>query len=132
MSGPFQPLSPHERGGGGDDESYCPHVLIVKAGLGVPSKDATLRVAGGWGGVVWHTCPKGLSSVLEPGKEGVGQHGGSLSNKMQRSPDLLVKTICKGCAWKGRACIVWVLQEAGRGYLGSPARDTCVFCYFRP
>lgn len=33
----------------------------------------------------------------------------------------------KGCAWEGKACIVWLLQEAGRGYLGSSARDTGVF-----
>lgn len=76
---------------------------------------------------MWHTCPKGLSSVLEAGKEGLGQHGGSLFNKMQRSPDLLAEAVWKECAWEGRACIVWVLQEAGGGYLGSPACDTCVF-----
>lgn len=50
-----------------------------------------------------------------------------LSNKMQRSPDLMAVAVWKGCAWEGRACIVWVRQEAGEGYLGSPARDTCVF-----
>lgn len=31
----------------------------------------------------------------------------------------------------GRACIVWVLQEAGGGYLGTPARVTLrVFFFF--
>lgn len=74
-------------------------MLIVKAGLGVPPPPRMTPL--GWlGGVVWHTCPKGLLSVLVAGKEGVGQHGGSLSNKMQRSPDLLAEAVWKGCAWE--------------------------------
>lgn len=51
MSGTFQRLSVHERGGGGDEDSHYLHVLIVKAGLGMPpGGDATLRVAEGRGG----------------------------------------------------------------------------------
>lgn len=77
-------------------------------------------------GAWWHTCPKGLSSVLEAGKEwGVGQHGGSLSNRRCRG----ALACWRRLSGKGRACIVWVLQEADRGYLGSCARDTDIFVF---
>lgn len=125
MSGTFQLLSPHERGGWGDDDSHYPRVLFFKAGLGIPLHPRGCHPEGSRG-AWWHTCPKDLSSALEAGKEGGGTTW-RVSLKMQRSSDLLAEAVWKGCAWEGRACIVWVQQEARRGYLGSSARDTDIF-----